>query len=304
MLHAILHGKIDESVPEPQRREDSLTSTVFGTLVLVDAREDVLRWLGDAVGLHGDRLATPCETNEMECWFWPRLRFAEPDVVLRIGDRLFVVEAKLASGRHDLALGEDEGRVTDQLVRQWQSVQPELDAVNGYSPGIRRAVHECEITLVYLFSGRRARTARGEASESLERLPVGADLKLLTWQQLYRRLQDSPYRWARDLCQYLELAGLAAFCGFHRGISDPASFAPLATWRAGSQTRVPSGLRVSVRPVHDHAHALQVLCRSFRVSGGTRSAMGMKAACKALLPTLEIQSGIRQWTTTDKRSAK
>ena len=33
MLHAFLHGKIDESLPELDRREDALTSTVFGALV-------------------------------------------------------------------------------------------------------------------------------------------------------------------------------------------------------------------------------------------------------------------------------
>ena len=33
MLHAFLHGKIDESLPELDRREDALTSTAFGALV-------------------------------------------------------------------------------------------------------------------------------------------------------------------------------------------------------------------------------------------------------------------------------
>ena len=30
MLHAVLHGKLDESLLEPDRLEDALTSTVFG----------------------------------------------------------------------------------------------------------------------------------------------------------------------------------------------------------------------------------------------------------------------------------
>ena len=34
MLHALLHGKLEESLPESDRREDALTSTVFGTLTL------------------------------------------------------------------------------------------------------------------------------------------------------------------------------------------------------------------------------------------------------------------------------
>ena len=32
MLHAVLHHKLDETTPEPQRLEDAITSTVFGTL--------------------------------------------------------------------------------------------------------------------------------------------------------------------------------------------------------------------------------------------------------------------------------
>jgi len=37
MLHALLHGKLDEAEPMPQRFEDVLTSTVFGTLVFAEA---------------------------------------------------------------------------------------------------------------------------------------------------------------------------------------------------------------------------------------------------------------------------
>ena len=33
MLHSVPHGKLDESLPEPDRLKDALTSTVFGALV-------------------------------------------------------------------------------------------------------------------------------------------------------------------------------------------------------------------------------------------------------------------------------
>jgi len=296
MLHAILYGKIDESVPEPLRREDALTSSVFGTLILAEANDTLSRWLGMATSICGEAIAPPCGTGSMECWFWPRLRFAEPDVLLRLGNRLFVIEAKLASGRHDLVLTEGEDRVTDQLVRQWQSVQSDLDAVRGYSPAIRQAINECDITLVYLFSNRRAKTARAEASESLQRLPADADLILLTWQQLYRHLLDLSQRWARDLCQYLELAGLAAFTGFRRLVAEPAVFSPLATWRAGSRTRIPTGLRLSVKPVCDHANAIQALSGYFHRGGRRELGEGIGAACKDLVPLLDTQRKIWRWT--------
>ena len=304
MLHAILHGKIDESMPEPQRREDALTSSVFGTLVLVEAREALSTWLDAATSVAGEATATPCGAGSMECWFWPRLRFAEPDVLLRLGNRLFVVEAKLASGRHDLVLGEDEERIADQLVRQWQSLQPDLDAVHGYAPAIRRAIHECDITLVYLFNSRRARTARAEARESLQRLPANADLKLLTWQQLYRNLLDLPHRWARELCHYLELTGLAAFAGFRRAVTDPVSFAPLTLWRAGSRTRVPEGLRLSVEPVRDHSEAIHAFCRRYEQSIPSGLGMGIRAACQEFLPVLDLQGRLREWTAPLKQSGR
>src|SRR5206468_3570724 len=99
MLHALLHHKLDELIPEPQRREDALTSAAFGTLVLVNAWDMLARWLG----VSDDQ---PVSANS-DCWFWPRLAFAEPDVVLRLGGSLVVVEAKYRSGRNDLVPAED-----------------------------------------------------------------------------------------------------------------------------------------------------------------------------------------------------
>ena len=94
MLHALLHRKLDESIPEPQRLEDALTSTVFGALVWMEAWDTLTQWLALP-----HSAATAGSSNG--CWFWPRLAFAEPDVVLHMGNVLVVVEAKSRSGRHD-----------------------------------------------------------------------------------------------------------------------------------------------------------------------------------------------------------
>jgi hypothetical protein len=109
MLHAMLHGKLDETVPEPQRLEDALTSTVFGTLIWLEAWDILARWLEISSGSRNGESG--------ECWFWPRMAFAEPYVVLRLGDNLVVVESKYRSGRHDLvaADSDDEDRC-DQPV--------------------------------------------------------------------------------------------------------------------------------------------------------------------------------------------
>jgi len=113
MLHALLHRKLDELVPEPQRREDALTSAAFGTLVLVNAWDMLARWLG----VSDEQPASTADLWNSDCWFWPRLAFAEPDVVLRLRDVLVVVEAKYQSGRNDLAPAEDgDADLCDQLV--------------------------------------------------------------------------------------------------------------------------------------------------------------------------------------------
>ena len=53
MLHAVLHHKLDETTPEPQRLEDALTSTVFGTLVMTDACDVLAAWLSRAKRVDG-----------------------------------------------------------------------------------------------------------------------------------------------------------------------------------------------------------------------------------------------------------
>ena len=53
MLHAVLHHKLDETTPEPQRLEDALTSTVFGTLVMTDATGVLAAWLSRAKRVDG-----------------------------------------------------------------------------------------------------------------------------------------------------------------------------------------------------------------------------------------------------------
>ncbi len=218
MLHALLHHKLDESVPEPQRLEDALTSTVFGTLLLLERWDIVARWLK----------LTPLELASAstgpphpDLWFWPRMAFAVPDVVLRLGDLLVIVEAKYGSGRHDLtAADEDEQNACDQLVRQYRSVVTPPDGRTLYVESLENAIHECAFTQVFLVDGRRRRRAEREFYESKGRLPERASLVMVTWQSLYRLLTEPPVqdlRWAVDLRSYLDMSGLGTFSGFGKG---------------------------------------------------------------------------------------
>lgn len=45
MLHAELRGKFDPNSPDIERREDVLTSTTFGTLMIGDASDLLFDWL-------------------------------------------------------------------------------------------------------------------------------------------------------------------------------------------------------------------------------------------------------------------
>ncbi len=216
MLYALLHHKLDETTPEPQRLEDALTSTVFGTLVMVEAADVLAAWLSRARRIDGSR--TPVEGPLNGVWFWPQLALAEPDVIIQLGDRLFVIEAKFQSGKSDLQGGmEDPDRVTDELKRQWISLDADHAGRARCDRDLREAIASCAHTLVYVVDGRRLRRAAREFAESVRGLPADADLRLLTWQTLHEhlaRLSPAPSRWRDLLSQYLQDRGLYGFDGF------------------------------------------------------------------------------------------
>lgn len=236
MLHALLRNKLTESIPEPQRIEDALTSTVFGTLVLVGAWHLLERWLG----LNSDASQPEDAESRNDCWFWPRLAFAVPDVVLRLGKALVVVEAKYASGRHDTAAANvaDED-LSDQLVRQYRSVTTSVDSRPRYLEPIEQAIVHCSLVQVYVVDARRMRRAQRDFDESEGRLPAGACVRLVTWQSLFRLLDDASVqraRWVADLRAYLDLSGLDTFCGIGRRLVHGRGVESLSQWRARRQS--------------------------------------------------------------------
>lgn len=222
MLHAVLHHKLDETTPEPQRLEDALTSTVFGTLVMTDACDVMTAWLSRAKRVDGTR--EPVQAQHIDgIWFWPRLALAEPDVVLQLGDQLFVIEAKYHSGRHDLAGGDGDATdgeppITDQLHRQWLSISDSVTDHEGYPDDLRRAIATCRKALIYVVDGRRSHRAWRQFRESIDHLPYDADCRLLTWQSLHEVIASAvlppePRRWHALLCDYLQHLGLEGFIG-------------------------------------------------------------------------------------------
>lgn len=213
MLHALLHHKLDPLRPEVHRLEDALTSVVFTTLLHAQAGEEMARWLAKGAIIRGD--PPPLQPTIEDVWFWPRLSFAEPDVVIRLGSTLVIVEAKLRSNRHDRSIAaEDDGHFeSDQIRRQWKSLtDPHATGI----PALQRAIADCPPLLVYIVDGRRLGRARRELSDSVEALPANAAVRLLTWQSLYCLLVSDAARpaWKRDLIDALELFGVGGFAGF------------------------------------------------------------------------------------------
>jgi hypothetical protein len=242
VLHALLHGKLDPTVAEPERREDALTSTVLGTLVLLEAWEIIGRWLKVA--------DWQSAADELECWFWPRLAGGvEPDVVLRLGPVVVVVEAKYRSGRHDLSLDQvDNERPVDQIVRQHRAVSPPHDSRSPYPDLLERAVRECRVLQVFLVDARQIRRARREHAESVSRLPKDAQVNLVTWQELYGLLLEPSYsrlRWATDLRAYLRACGLASFRGVRRDLGDAAQLERVVSWKPFADQPVAPTVRLA-----------------------------------------------------------
>jgi hypothetical protein len=231
MLHALVRGKIQPTSADPDRLEDAITSTVIGSLVLVGAWD----LLGLALRVRTDT------AGPFVAWFWPRLARAEPDVVLRFGDTLVVVEAKYRAGKHSAPAAEPDigtDEVRDQLVREWDSVLPQA-VTDRYPASLAEAVRTCARHLVYLVDSRRIRAAQADLKESLIRVrSPNANMRLVTWQEFHAILHRRPEGWATLLVQFLRRSGLASFTGewalYHR-----AELPDIRTWRliSGSDQR-------------------------------------------------------------------
>jgi len=238
MLQALLHRKLNELEPEPQRKEDALTSTVFGMLVYVEAWKTLAEWLGE----YPLAPSTGHKDSFRGYWFWPRLesagRVVEPDVLLRVGETLLVVEAKYRSGRHDVVVHDETDKSEgDQILRQYNAITVSRASRRSYSEEIEHALKKCCLVQVLVVDERRIRRARREYQESRKHLPAEATFRLVTWQNLDRLLQKpnfSKQNWARELRCYLQLSGLDTFDGIGRSFPTSRTVALLWKWQARS----------------------------------------------------------------------
>lgn len=162
-MHALLHGKLAESNPEPQRLEDALTSTVFGAIFWAEDWKLLERWLG---------IPSPSSQRVpiIEYWFWPRLALAEPDVVFRLGNVLVVVEAKYRSDRHDTVPKPEEVRAL--AINYSASTGPLLDPYQSV-PNMRKQSNVPFVS-VNLFSSMLSMRAASSLAASMKNLSCGS----------------------------------------------------------------------------------------------------------------------------------
>lgn len=248
MLHAELHGKLSSDVGDgAERLEDVLTSTVFGTLFAASAWHVVTDWLSRA--RRGADMIPPVESGNdaTDYWFWPWLGTAEPDLVVRLGSTLVVIEAKYFSGKSGSSTPAEDADSTDQLVREWRAVGIAADS-SGYDPRLRELVTEPATRRILIYLVRRSRYARelAELEQSLAQSP-GASMYLLTWEDLDEVLAPHTHvRWANELSRYLERRRLSAFRGFRRAFASVPSKL-LRAWKSQRTRTSPSFICVIPR---------------------------------------------------------
>jgi hypothetical protein len=219
MLHAELHGKIAHDVSDIERREDMLTSTVFGTLFTAGANTTLRAWLSKARTPSGRALEVPVLDGEVDYWFWPRVGATEPDVLIHLGTTLVIVEAKYRSR----ASGDD------QLEREWTACAK--PAPPEYRSDIRALIDGAtDCVLIYLVQRKRLAKEAAFVAQTLAQVADGR-MYTLTWEDLDEVLPArGGARWMTELRRYLRLREITAFRGFGATLSElaPSSLAALS----------------------------------------------------------------------------
>ena len=236
MTIAEIHGKLSSSGSNiSDRREDLLTADVFGCLRYIPFNKGLLNILNKAQRYTGtESLCIKDSNDNVNVKFWPRLENnSEPDVLIRFGDHLIIIEVKYLSGKsgHYGANQENEDNLeaasSDQLARLFQG----LMSNKGNYP--RRS-------LIYLTAHRNLPPNDIEsgykALDSLSdsnRYTYKYNVYWLSWFEVYKtvsgllkeesQIQDKYWRIVlSDIQDLLNRKGLRQFEGF-KGMIDNCS---------------------------------------------------------------------------------
>jgi len=131
MLHATLHGKLDETTPEPQRLEDALTSTVFGTLLCVDAWDLLSAWLLMRPAQGGREKTEPT----LECWFWTLVADVGPRTPGRVAQGARVADGRVCGAPAAPEVAEGYGPL-ELVVAHAPELGPVVEKLRGGGPEV------------------------------------------------------------------------------------------------------------------------------------------------------------------------
>lgn len=234
MTIAEIYGKISSSGSNiSDRSEDLLTSDVFGCLRYIPFKEGFQKILAQAQRrTDSERLSITSTNNGVKVHFWPRLENnSEPDVLIRFGDHLIIIEVKYLSGKsgHYGANQENENNLeaasSDQLARLFQGLMSD----KGNCP---------KRSLIYLTAHRVLPNNDIKAGyEALDKLSDDSRHKYndnvywLSWFEVYKtisgllkediQLRDKCWRFVLcDIQRLLHRKGLRQFEGFDRIICE------------------------------------------------------------------------------------
>jgi hypothetical protein len=251
MIHAELRGKLgSDGSRANERLEDLLTSNVFGLLRYLPLREGLLAFLERVRPIRDgeDRLIVPSEPGwidvssitEAGLTFWPSFKkHGQPDLLIRLRAaghirHMVLIEAKLFSGTSGSA-GEEDGDQAeeqkpdpDQLVRYWQGLRLQPEAVEGAS-----------CSLVYLTSHRTPPLAELLASSGRQ-----PDMRLAwlswrdAWHVAHQHQLATGSQPAVDLAALLAHKGFKEFIGFEVG-ELPGLPSPARFWESDGFFRTP-----------------------------------------------------------------
>jgi len=234
MLQAELHNKFDFETLDFERSEDILTSTVFGTLLIADGGQRILReWLQRArFEENAPSLHVPGVLARYR--FWPRLEGCVPDLAIRFDDFVCVVEVKYRSGASDVEV-DDVPERRRQLHMQWKACVSgrKLTAMFEVPRRFENAV------VLYVVDGVRGVAASKRAVDEARKCEADSRIGLLFWQDLHATLlgrldtAESGRLWMEDLALLLRRRQLGTFSGFatRRDSNAPRHSALVRSWR-------------------------------------------------------------------------
>jgi hypothetical protein len=181
LMRAEISGKLSTSSPSPQDRlEDTLTDGAFSTLAYLP-RDVLADWLRLVVPPCYHRELTPAAVDAAKFAYWPTLPGSvEPDVVIRAGALMVVVEAKYQSGFHTIG-----GR--HQLTAEWEAAR-RVAAADGLEGPVVVAVTDDVVCPAGV------EDARAQLAKSVAVLPGRTANDFVTWtswQQLAKLIEGA-----------------------------------------------------------------------------------------------------------------